>query len=42
MAVQTGDFEDSPLGIEIGCKPLAARRLRKFKHLGRPFRRFIV
>jgi hypothetical protein len=42
MAVQTDDFEDSPLGIVIGCKPLAAKRLRKFRHLGRQFRRFIV
>jgi hypothetical protein len=29
MAVQTDDFEDSPLGIVIGCKPFGCETLAK-------------
>ena len=34
-AVQTHDFEDSTLCIVVGGKPLLAKRLRKFKQIGR-------
>jgi|SRR5579871_2118589 len=42
VAVQTHDFEDSPLRIVTGRKTLLAKGLRKFIHLGSQFRRFVV
>jgi hypothetical protein len=40
--VQTDDFQDSPLRSIIRRKPLIPQGLRKFKHLQRQFRRFVV
>jgi len=41
-AVQTDDFEDSPLGGVISRNPLILQGLREFKHLRREFGRFVV
>jgi hypothetical protein len=41
-AVQTDDFEDSPLRGVIGRNPRVLQCLREFKHLRRQLGRFVV